>query len=150
LDQFGHDINSTANVQEKDGMVAKYKDSATVMQATNKLPTHIPFAGGQYRSLMEINAGVDIHWNTFEYLALAWWRTPMPRYYFDIKDGHRFVDRSGATFKNDHDAIERARAVAIVVSTDKPEVDLTRYISVLNEAKFELFEVPVCSKPTAS
>jgi hypothetical protein len=47
----------------------------------------------------------------------------MPRYYFDIKDGHRFVDPSGATFKNDRDAIERAKAVAIVVSIDKPEVD---------------------------
>jgi hypothetical protein len=47
----------------------------------------------------------------------------MPRYYFDIKDGHRLVDPSGATFNNDHDAIERAKAVAIVVSIDKPEVD---------------------------
>jgi hypothetical protein len=73
----------------------------------------------------------------------------MPRYYFDIKDGHRFVDPSGATFRNDHDAIERARAVAIVVSIDKPEVDPTRYISVLNEAKFEIFKVPVYSKPVA-
>jgi hypothetical protein len=26
----------------------------------------------------------------------------MPRYYFDVKDGYRFVDPSGATFKNDH------------------------------------------------
>jgi hypothetical protein len=73
----------------------------------------------------------------------------MPRYYFDIKDGHRFVDSSGATFRNDHDAIERARAVAIVVSIDKPEVDPTRYISVLNESKFEIFKAPVYSKPTA-
>jgi hypothetical protein len=72
----------------------------------------------------------------------------MPRYYFDIKDGHRLVDPSGATFKNDHDAIERARAVAIVVSIDKPEVDPTRYISVLNEAKSEIFKVSVYSKPT--
>jgi hypothetical protein len=56
---------------------------------------------------------------------------------------------SGATFKNDHDAIERAKAVAIVVSIDKPEVDPTRYISVLNEGKSEIFKVPVYSKPTA-
>jgi hypothetical protein len=73
----------------------------------------------------------------------------MPRYYFDIKDGHRFVDPSGATFKNDHDAIERAKAVAIVVSIDKPEVDPTRHISVPNEAKLEIFKAPVYSKPTA-
>jgi hypothetical protein len=68
---------------------------------------------------------------------------------FDIKDGHRSVDPSGATFKNDHDAIERAKAVAIVVSIDKPEFDPTRYISVLNDVKFEIFRVPVYSKPTA-
>jgi hypothetical protein len=80
---------------------------------------------------------------------LAQRRTPMPRYYFDIKDGHRFVDPSGATFKNDDDAIERAKAVAIVVSIDKPEVDPARYISVLNEAKFEIFKVTVYSKPAA-
>ena len=43
----------------------------------------------------------------------------MPRYYFDIKDGHRSVDPLGRAFKNDHDAIERAKAVAIVVSIDQ-------------------------------
>jgi hypothetical protein len=73
----------------------------------------------------------------------------MPRYYFDIKDGHRFADPSGATFKNDHDAIVRAKAVAIVVSIDKPEVDPTRHISVLNDAKVEICQVPVYSKPTS-
>jgi hypothetical protein len=73
----------------------------------------------------------------------------MPRYYFDIKDGHKFVDPSGAIFKNDHDAIERAKAVAIVVSIDEPEVDPTRYISVLDEAKCEISKVPLYSKPTA-
>jgi hypothetical protein len=73
----------------------------------------------------------------------------MPRYYFDIKDGHRFVDPSGVAFKNDHDAIDRAKAVAIVVSIDQPKVDPTRYISVLNESKIEIFQAPVYSKPTA-
>jgi CTP:molybdopterin cytidylyltransferase MocA len=74
----------------------------------------------------------------------------MPRYYFDIKDGHRFVDPDGKSFKNNHDAIERAKAVAIVVSIDQPEVDPTRYISVLNEARAEIFQVPVYSKPAAA
>jgi hypothetical protein len=73
----------------------------------------------------------------------------MPRYYFDIKDGHRFVDPKGLAFKNDHDAIERAKVIAIGVSIDKPEVDPTRHISVLNEAKVEIFKAPVYSKPTA-
>lgn len=74
----------------------------------------------------------------------------MTRYYFDVKDGHRFVDPSGADFKNDHDAIERAKAVAIVVSIDQPKVDPKRYISVLNESKIEIFQALVYSKPTAT
>ena len=74
----------------------------------------------------------------------------MPRYYFDVKDGHRFVDRSGLAFKNDHDAIERAKAIAIVVSIDRPEIDPTRYVSVQNEARVEIFKVPVYSKPAAA
>ena len=56
----------------------------------------------------------------------------MPRYYFDIKDGHRFVDPTGLAFRNDEDAIKRAKVIAIGVSIDKPEVDPTRHISVLN------------------
>jgi len=74
----------------------------------------------------------------------------MPRYYFDIKDGHRLVDPAGLDFKNDHDAIERARVIAIGVSIDKPEVDPARYISVLNEARVEIFKAPVYSKPAAA
>jgi hypothetical protein len=65
----------------------------------------------------------------------------MPRYYFDVRDGHRFVDPSGLVFKNDHDAI--------VVSIDQPEVDPTRHISVQNDARVEIFKVPVYSKPVA-
>jgi hypothetical protein len=74
----------------------------------------------------------------------------MPRYYFDVKDGHRFVDPAGLDFKNDRDAIERAKVIAIGVSIDKPEVDPARHISVLNEARVEIFKVPVYSKPTAA
>jgi hypothetical protein len=71
----------------------------------------------------------------------------MPRYYFDIKDGHRLVDPSGLAFKTDHDAIERAKVIAIGVSIDKPETDPARHISVLNEARVEIFKAPVYSKP---
>ena len=74
----------------------------------------------------------------------------MPRYYFDIKNGHRFADPSGLVFKNDHDAIERAKVIAIGVSIDKPEIDPARHISVLNEARIEIFKVPVYSKPAAA
>lgn len=72
----------------------------------------------------------------------------MPRYFFDIKDGHRLVDPAGCDCDNDHDAIEKAKVIAIGVSLDMPAVDSTRHISVLNAARDEISRVPVYSKPT--
>lgn len=69
----------------------------------------------------------------------------MPRYFFDIKDGHRLIDVSGREFKNDNDA--RAKVYAIQVSLDTPKVDPERYIAVLDDARAEIFRVPVYSKP---
>ena len=37
------------------------------------------------------------------------WRFPMPRYFFDIKNGHKLVDPSGTDCKNDTDAIDKAK-----------------------------------------
>jgi hypothetical protein len=81
--------------------------------------------------------------------TLTIWRFPLPRYFFDIKDGHRLVDPAGRECKNDGDAIEMARIVAIGVSLDKPAVDPTRYISVINDARQEIFQAAVYSKPSA-
>ena len=67
----------------------------------------------------------------------------MPHYYFDIKDGHRLVDPSGLNFENDDDAIAKAEVIAIGVSLDKPAVDPERHIAVLNDAREEIFRVPV-------
>ncbi len=71
----------------------------------------------------------------------------MPRYFFDIKDGHRLVDPSGTDCENDSAAIDRARILAIGVSLDKPAVDPKRRISVLNAERAEISSVPVYSKP---
>jgi hypothetical protein len=71
----------------------------------------------------------------------------MPHYYFDIKDGHRLIDPSGSDCKNDTAAMEKARVLAISVSLDKPAVDPTRRISVLNADRVEISAVPVYSKP---
>lgn len=71
----------------------------------------------------------------------------MPHYFFDIKDGHRLVDPSGLDCKNDADAIEKAKVIAIGVSLDKPAVDPERHISVLNADREEISAVPVYSKP---
>ena len=71
----------------------------------------------------------------------------MPHYFFDIKDGHRLVDPSGANFKDDAAAMEKARVLAIAVSLDHPAVDPTRRISVLNADRTEISTVPVYSTP---
>jgi hypothetical protein len=71
----------------------------------------------------------------------------MPHYFFDIKDGHRLIDPSGSHCKNDAAAIQKARVLAIGVSLDKPAVDPTRRISVLNADRSEISTVPVYSEP---
>jgi hypothetical protein len=78
------------------------------------------------------------------------WRWPVPHYYFDTKNGHRLVDRSGLEFKNDAAAIARAKVIAIGVSLDKPAVDPKRHIAVLNGSGEQIFSVPVYSKPSMS
>ena len=56
----------------------------------------------------------------------------MLRYFSDIKDGHRLIDPSGRQFKNDIDAIVRARVYAIQVSLDTLRVDPERYHNQAN------------------
>jgi hypothetical protein len=73
----------------------------------------------------------------------------MPRYFFDIKDGHGLVDPSGSDCKNDAAAIDKARVLAIGVSLDKPAVDPERHIAVINDAGHEISKVAVYSKPSA-
>jgi hypothetical protein len=74
----------------------------------------------------------------------------MPHYYFDIKDGHTLMDPAGLDFKNDDDAIAKAKVIAIGVSLDKPAVDPKRHIAVLNGSREEIFRVAVYSKPSMS
>jgi ADP-ribose pyrophosphatase YjhB (NUDIX family) len=74
----------------------------------------------------------------------------MPRYFFDIKDGHSLVDTAGRECKNDTAAKDIAEALAIVVSIDTPAVDPWRVISVRNEARQEIYQAAVYSKPVAA
>ncbi len=73
----------------------------------------------------------------------------MPRYFFDIKDGHRLIDPAGSDCESDDDATEKAKVLAIGVSLDKPEVDPTRHIAVINDEGQEVSRVAVYSKPSA-
>ena len=73
----------------------------------------------------------------------------MPRYFFDIKDGHRLVDPAGSECASDEGAVEQAKVLAIGVSLDKPAVDPKRHIAVINSDGQEISRVPVYSKPSA-
>ena len=73
----------------------------------------------------------------------------MPRYFFDVKDGHRLFDSAGFVCDDDTDAVVRATVLAIGVSLDKPEDDPERRISIINDAGHEIGTVPVYSKPSA-
>ena len=72
----------------------------------------------------------------------------MPRYFFDVKDGHRLFDASGFVCEDDTDAIIKATVLAIGVSLDKPEDDPERRIAIINDAGREIGTVPVYSKPS--
>jgi hypothetical protein len=72
----------------------------------------------------------------------------MPRYFFDVADGHRLFDKSGFMCDDDTDALIRAAVLAIGVSIDKPKDDPERRIAVINDHGHEVGHVPVYSKPS--
>jgi hypothetical protein len=72
----------------------------------------------------------------------------MPRYFFDVKDGHGLFDATGFVCEDDTDAIIRATVLAIGVSLDTPEDDPERRIAIINDAGREIGNVPVYSRPS--
>jgi len=72
----------------------------------------------------------------------------MPRYFFDVEDGHRLFDSSGFVCDDDIAAITRAATLAIGVSLDKPEDDPERRIAIISDDGREIGTVPVFSRPS--
>jgi hypothetical protein len=72
----------------------------------------------------------------------------MPRYFFDVADGHRLFDSSGFVCDDDFAALIRAAVLAVGVSIDKPEDDPERHVAIINDQGREIGIVPVYSKPT--
>jgi hypothetical protein len=42
----------------------------------------------------------------------------MPRYFFDIQNGHRLVDPSGLDRSGDNEAVAKAKVIALQISED--------------------------------
>lgn len=72
----------------------------------------------------------------------------MPRYFSDVKDGHRLFDATGFVCDDDNDAIVKATVLAIGVSLDKPEDGPERRIAIINDEGREIGNVPVYSRPS--
>jgi hypothetical protein len=73
----------------------------------------------------------------------------MPRYYFDIKNGHRLIDPAGLDCADDADAITKAKMIAIQISRDAPRPEGQRHIAVMSPEGQEVSKVPVYSERTA-
>ena len=67
----------------------------------------------------------------------------MPRYYFDVKNGHRLIDPTGLERRDDQDAITQATVIAAQIAMDVSNTSGGRSIAVINSAKEELIKVPV-------
>jgi hypothetical protein len=66
----------------------------------------------------------------------------MPRYFFDVEDGHRLFDPTGFVCDDDIAAIVRATVLAVGISIDKPEDDPERQIAIINEQGVTLATCP--------
>lgn len=72
----------------------------------------------------------------------------MPRYFFDVANGHRLFDATGFDCEDDFAALVRGSVLAITVSIDKPEDDLERRVAIIDDKGREIGTVPVYSTPS--
>jgi hypothetical protein len=70
----------------------------------------------------------------------------MPRYFFDVKNGHRLIDPSGVDCENDDHARRQAELIADQIAKDMPNRTANRSISVLNQDGREVAAVDVREK----
>lgn len=66
----------------------------------------------------------------------------MPRYFFDVKNGHRLIDPSGLGCRDDHDARQKAIVIAGQIAEDSP-ASVARHVAVLNSERQEVTRVKI-------
>jgi hypothetical protein len=66
----------------------------------------------------------------------------MPRYYFDVKDGHRLIDPAGIDCANDAEATTRARFIADRIAEEAP-ASVKRRVAVLDDQRREIAAINV-------
>jgi hypothetical protein len=66
----------------------------------------------------------------------------MPRYFFDIKNGHRLIDPSGLDCRDDQEAKDKAIIIARQIALDAPETSPVRHVAILDSEREEIDKVP--------
>jgi hypothetical protein len=69
----------------------------------------------------------------------------MPRYFFDVIDGHRLPDPAGLECRDDEEATAHARTIARQIATDAPTA-AQRHIVVINDDREQVGAVPVVAQ----
>jgi hypothetical protein len=65
----------------------------------------------------------------------------MPRYYFDVMNGHRLIDPAGVDCANDADATRQAKFIAARIAEEVPASK--RRLAVLNEQREEISVIKI-------
>ena len=66
----------------------------------------------------------------------------MPRYHFELANGHRLPDPGGLECSGDHDAMEKAKVIARTMAAEL-EQTRGRQLIVLNEEGAEIYKMPL-------
>ena len=70
----------------------------------------------------------------------------MPRYFFDVKNGHRLIDPLGLNCRDDEAAMEAARAIAAQIAADSSN-SADRRLAIVNELREEIGSIEVGEAP---
>jgi hypothetical protein len=67
----------------------------------------------------------------------------MPRYFFDVKNGHRLIDPSGLDCSSDKDAVTKANVIAKQIASDVPKPSTPRKVAVMDSDRQEIDHVNI-------
>jgi hypothetical protein len=69
----------------------------------------------------------------------------MPRYYFDLCNGHRLADPSGVDCRDEEEARAAAEVIAREIAADARPGSAERRVTVLDESGKKITSVPIGS-----
>ena len=67
----------------------------------------------------------------------------MPRYFFDLKSGHRLIDPAGLDCSGDDEAFATAKMIATHIAQDTSGAGGQRHIAIMDSAGKEIGKIPV-------